>query len=258
LLLFAAISTAGTQPLVEERTDLGEYFTRFGLKGSFLLYDMKKDAYTAFDSTRCRQRFIPASTFKIFNSLVGLESGVIPDEHYVMPWDSVVRRVPAWNKNQDMAEAIRNSTVWYYQELARRVGETRMKKFIETEHYGNMDISGGIDMFWLTGALRISQLEQIDFLRGLHGSMLHFSNRSMEIVRRVLILKDTSSYTLRGKTGWGEIDSVNYGWFVGWLEQSGNVYFFATCIEAPEPAPESFSGARRAITETILRSLGLL
>lgn len=258
LKIFAAQEErSGTNPTISI-VDFGSHFARYHVKGSFLLFNSRENSYTAYDTARCRERFIPASTFKIFNSLVGLESGVIPNEHYVMKWDSTVRRVPAWNKDQDMAEAIRNSTVWYYQELARRVEEERMQKYITQEHYGNMNISGGIDQFWLIGALRISQFEQIDLLRKLHDDALHFSKRSMEIVKRILILKDTPTYTLRGKTGWTVVDSVNYGWFVGYLERDGNVYFFATNIEAREPASESFADARRGITEEILKKLSML
>ena len=258
LLTLIAWQMSIAQRVVEERPNLGDYFKKFGVSGSFLLYDLRNDKYIAFDSARCRQRFVPASTFKIFNSLVALETGAAPDEHLVLKWDSVQRSNPAWNKDQDMAAAIKNSTVWYYQEIARRIGAKRMKAWITREHYGNMDISGGIDQFWLRGGLRIYQEEQIGFLRKLYAENLHFSDRTMEIVRRIIILKDTTAYTLRGKTGWGEQGGRNFGWFVGYLEQKGNVYFFATNIEAPEPPPDSFGLARRGITEDILRSLGLL
>ena len=258
LLTLGAWQIAIPQPTVQERPDFAEFFKKYHVNGSFLLYDLKQDKYIAFDSARCRQRFLPASTFKIFNSLVALETGVAPDEHFVLKWDSVQRSIPAWNMDQDMATAIKNSTVWYYQEIARRIGEKRMKGWITREHYGNMDISGGIDQFWLRGGLRISQEEQIDLLRRVYSGELHFSRRTMEIVKRMIILKDTATYTLRGKTGWGNEDGRNIGWLVGYLERNGNVYFYATNIETPEPPPDSFSAARRGITDDILRRLGLL
>jgi beta-lactamase class D len=121
-----------------------------------------------------------------------------------------------------------------------------------------MDISGGIDKFWLEGGMRISQHDQIDFLRRLYVGTLHFSKRSMDIVKRIIILNDTATYTLRGKTGWAQREGTNIGWLVGYLEQNNNTYFYAINIEAPEPAPSSFAASRREITEAILRSLGLL
>jgi beta-lactamase class D len=246
------------QSVWEVRQEFGELFKKFGVAGSFLLYDLKLDKYIAYDSTRCTIGFPPASTFKIFNSLVALETGVAPDEHFVLKWDSVDKGRPSWNQDQDMATAIKNSTVWYYQELARRIGEKRMKEWITKEHYGNMDISGGIDKFWLEGGMRISQHDQIDFLRRLYVGTLHFSKRSMDIVKRIIILKDTTTYTLRGKTGWAQREGTNIGWLVGYLEQNNNTYFYAINIEAPEPAPSSFAASRREITEAILRGLGLL
>ena len=258
LAILAAVINASAQTWIEERPEFGNYFKQYDVAGSFLLYDLKQDKYLAYDSARCTQRFAPASTFKILNSLVALETGVAPDEHMVLKWDGVKRERPSWNQDQDMATAIKNSTVWYYQEIARRIGEKRMRDWITKEHYGNMDMSGGIDQFWLKCGMKISQEEQIDFLRRLYAGTLHFSKRSMDIVKRMIILKDTSAYTLRGKTGWEDRDGKNIGWLVGYLEQNGNVYFYATNVEAPEPAPESFAMARREITEAILRSLGLL
>lgn len=257
-IVWFGFTTALAQPRIEERPELGESFEKWGVHGSFLLYDLKNDKYISYHSARCRQRFTPASTFKIFNSLVALETSVASDEHFVLKWDSVQRRVPSWNMDQDMATAIKNSTVWYYQEIARRIGEKRMQEWITRERYGNMDISGGIDQFWLSGGLRISQEEQIEFLRRLYEGTLDFSKRTMDIVRRIIILKDTTTYTLRGKTGWGDQDGKNVGWLVGYLERDGSVYFYATNIESPEPAPETFASARRGITEEILKSLGLL
>ena len=258
LLTLSAWQISIAQPMIEERREFGDYFKKYNVHGSFLLYDLKQDRYIAFDSARCKEQFLPASTFKIFNSLVALETGIAPDEHLILKWDSVQRRNPEWNKDQDMAAAIKNSTVWYYQEIARRIGGKRMKEWITREHYGNMNISGGIDQFWLKGGLRISQEEQIVFLRKLYADNLDFSHRAMDIVRHIIILKDTTAYTLRGKTGWGDLEGKNFGWFVGYLERKDNVYFFATNIEAPEPPPDLFGTARRRITEDILRSLGLL
>ena len=258
LLFTFVVSRSSGQTVFEQRPEFGEHFKNAGLHGSFLLFDLKRDKYFAYDSARCKQQFVPASTFKIFNSLVALETGVAPDEHLVLKWDSVKHAVPAWNQDQTMESAIRNSTVWYYQEIARRVGEKRMREWITREHYGNMDMSGGIDQFWLTGGLKISQEEQIGLLRRLYAGTLGFSKRSMDIVKRMIILKDTTTYVLRGKTGWEERDGKNIGWIVGYLEQHGNVYFYAMNVEAPDPAPDNFASARREITEAILKSLGLM
>jgi beta-lactamase class D len=237
--------------------DFKKYFEESGVKGSFILYDLSKDKYTYFDSARCCKQFIPASTFKIPNSIIGLETGVIKDEKFVIPWDGITREIEFWNHDMNMAEAIKVSCVPYYQELARRVGEEKMREMVKLLGYGNMDIAGGIDMFWLTGNLRISQAEQVDFLVKLYRDELPVAKRSMDITKKILLLEENNEYKLRAKTGWGEQDSLNIGWFTGWVEKAGNVYFFALNIEAAAP-PDSFGKARKEITFKILKEQGII
>lgn len=150
-----------------------------------MLYDPQTDKYVFYNPNQFEQTFSPASTYKICNSLIGLETGVIKDENFVIPWDSVTRQNPNWNSDHDLKTAFKNSTVWYYQELARRVGRQQMKYWLDKANYGNADTSGGIDKFWLTGGLRISPKQQIDFLKRLHDNKLPFSQRSVDIVKKL-------------------------------------------------------------------------
>lgn len=237
--------------------DLSRFFEQYNVKGSFVLYDMQNDKFVFCDSLRCFKQFTPASTFKIPNSIIGLETGVISDEYFVIPWDSVVRRVEAWNHDMDLKTAIRVSCVPYYQELARRVGEKKMLEWVKKLNYGNMDISGGIDKFWLTGELRISQMEQIEFLKRLYREELPVSRRAMDITKKIILLEDTLGYKLRAKTGWGDQDELSIGWFVGWVEKNSSVYFFATNFESKDP-PDNFAAARKEITMKILKELGII
>ncbi|MFN7762029.1 MAG: penicillin-binding transpeptidase domain-containing protein, partial [Pseudanabaena sp.] len=110
-------------------------------EGCFILYDLKRDRYIRYNSQHCQKRFIPASTFKIFNSLVALETKAIADENTVILWDGVQRRFPLWNQDQNMRTAFTRSVVWFYQDLARRIGNERMAKYIKAADYGNQDIS---------------------------------------------------------------------------------------------------------------------
>lgn len=238
--------------------DWGAYFGEYQEKGCFLLYDLKQKEYTRYHPERCRTRFLPASTFKIANTLIGLETGVITGKDFSLKWDGVDRKNANWNRDLDLKTAFQVSAVWFYQEVARRIGEKRMQTYLKKLKYGNGDISGGIDQFWLTGGLRISPEEQVAFLQRIYHHQLPVSRRSMDILKEVMVLEKTPDYTLRGKTGWATPPGQNLGWFVGYLEREGNVYFFATYIEAPEPAPDNFIQARRAITEKVLRDLQLL
>ncbi len=227
------------------------------MPGSFILYDLNKDLYIRYNPKRCNKRFIPASTFKILNSLIGLETAVIRDQEFYLTWDGTEHRMPEWNRDHTLKSAIKFSVVWYYQELARRVGYEKMYYYVHKCNYGNKDISGGIDRFWLDGALRISQKEQIEFLKKLYKNDLPFSRRNIDIVKDILLNEDDGSYRLRAKTGSGFQDGKSIGWYVGYLEQNDNVYFFATNIEADDP-DENFGNARIEITRQILQRFGLL
>jgi beta-lactamase class D len=217
---------------------------------------MSLNHYFRYHPDRCAERFIPASTFKIVNSLAGLESGTIPDQSYVIAWDGTSQPIAEWNQDHTLETAFRYSVVWYYQELARRVGQEKMQQYVDAAHYGNQDITGQIDTFWLEGELRISPDEQVDFLKRLYEGDLPFSSRSMDIVKDIMVIEDTEDYTFSGKTGTGIRIPPAVGWFVGYLETNDNVYFFATNIELQ--TVEGNIGKAREITQAILRDQGIM
>ncbi len=250
-------AAANDLPRSTLRPDFAGYFEKQNADGCFVLYNLNADSTIRYNPTRCAQGFLPASTFKIFNSLVALETGVLADETMVLPWDGVKRTIKEWNQDQSMRTAFRYSAVWFYQEVARRIGEKRMAYYINREGYGNRDIGGGIDMFWLSGDLRITADEQIEFLKRLYTGQLGFSDRTMAIVKDIMTLEQTETYTLRGKTGWATDKDSNLGWLVGYLEQNGNVYVFATNLTAQGDTYPMVS-ARMDITKGILKELGLM
>ncbi len=259
IFILFALSLSGCQQIagVEERKDFKTFYEKYKLDGCFVLYDPQQEQTYLYHPVLMNKPFTPASTFKICNSLIGLETKVIADENFVIPWDSVQRSVPAWNMDQDMKTAFRNSTVWYYQELARRVGERRMYAWINHCGYGNADTTGGIDQFWLTGGLRITPLQQISFLQLLHDNKLPFSQSSMDIVKEMMIVHDTSGYVLRAKTGWGFQDGSQIGWYVGYLEKEGKVYYFSNLIMTKEEDNPQFALARKEIVFEIFDKLKL-
>lgn len=244
--------------------DLSSFFKN--TEGAFVLYDLKQDRYIRYNEARCRQRFSPKSTFKIPNSLIGLETGVISDANFLISWDR--QKYPPqdnwnqepfhhWSQDQTLRSAIKYSVVWYYKELAKRVGEERMQKYVAAFNYGNKTISGGIDNFWLNNSLKISADEQIDFLKAFYTRKLPVSKRSIDIVKSILVLEEAPAYKLSGKTGGGPIADATYiGWFVGYLETKGDVYFFALNLEGPDFP--SIRDRRVLITKQILSELGYL
>jgi beta-lactamase class D len=253
-----------TAEILANAQDLSPFFKN--TKGAFVVYDLKNNRYIRYNEARCRERFSPKSTFKIPNSLIGLETGVIQDANSVIAWNR--RKYPPqdnwnqepfnhWAQDQTLRSAIKYSVVWYYQELALRVGEQRMKKYISVFNYGNQNVSGGIDEFWLNGKLQISADEEVEFLKAFYTERLGISKRSTDIVKDILVLEKTPAYTLSGKTGGGSIaERIFIGWFVGYLETNGDVYFFATNIEGPN-FPE-IRDKRIDVTKQLLTQLGYL
>jgi beta-lactamase class D len=169
----------------------------------------------------------------------------------------VDRGRPEWNQDQRMKEAFQRSTVWFYQELARRIGEQRMRAFLRKDLYGNQNTSGGIDRFWLTGGLRISADEQVALLMRLHHHQLSFTDEVMDKVLDLLVLEKTPDYVLRGKTGWAQQNGLEIGWLVGSVERHGHLSIYAMNLESPRTDFPMIE-ARKAITFGILRELGLL
>jgi beta-lactamase class D len=225
-----------------------------GSQGCFVLLDVARNKFIRSDAARCAERLSPWSTFKIPNSLISLELGIVPDTLQVTPWDGVVRDRTEWNRDQTLSSAFSLSAVWYYQRLARATGMKRMRDYLRKIHYGNEDISGGIDRFWLGSSLRISADEQVDFLRRLLAGQLPFSARSIQILQDIMVVARTPEEILRGKTGMGGPADSRLNWFVGYLERGPNVYIFATNVQGSDIADPQTA---RRITESILRELKL-
>ena len=249
---FMSTTNASSEIIGEEFAKNFEGFP----SATFVMYDETKDQYFVFNQQQSEKRLTPCSTFKIYNSLIALETGVAPDENMELSWDGQQRFLPIWNQNHNMASGIKNSVVWYYQELATRIGPDRMQKYIDAIPYGNRDISGGITQFWLRSSLKISAKEQVELLRRLYHDQLPFSARNMAIVRKIIVQSEEKGLVFSGKTGAGSIEGVySIGWFVGVVEKGSDRYYFATNIEAQNGA----TGVKaRDISREILKRLGVL
>lgn len=210
---------------IEDHPEWGARFKDQGItNGCFMLRDHVHESVHFYNKERCLERFTPASTFKIFNSLVALETGIAQDETYTIPWDSVVRSHGDWNKTMDMKEAFRVSNVPYYQELARRVGAQNYQHYLDTVRYGNKTIGVKPDNFWLDNSLQISADEQVGFLKKLYFDELPFTLRTQTIVKSIMLREDTSGTRLFYKTGTAETTQGNQlFWIVGFLERTVEV-----------------------------------
>jgi len=200
---------------------------------------------------RAVQRYLPASTFKIVNSLIGLETGVVLDSSQVFVWDGKQREFSVWNQNHTLLSAFQNSVVPVYQKIANQIGQQRMQHWVDTLHYGNQDISGGKEGFWLDGGLRISATEQIELLTRLHKHQLPLSRRSQDIVIDIMKMEQSNEYILRGKTGWVAATDPQLGWLVGWLEMKSETLYFALNMDVMKREDLQL---RKQIGLSILRS----
>ncbi len=222
----------------EVRTDLAKHFFAVGTVGTFVGYKVDDYLIIASDKDRSGQGKLPASTFKIANSLIALETGVVADpDKDVFKWDGVTRSIEAWNHDHTMRSALAVSAVPVYQEIARRIGAERMQKYVDVLEYGNRNIGGGIDQFWLTGDLRIDPFQQVDFVDRLRRGVLRVSRRSQDLVRDMLPVTRVGEAVIRAKSGLlgAEIGKPSLGWMVGWVEKGRDQTVFALNMDCKEP-----------------------
>ena len=234
------------------------YLDSLQAEGIFLLYDLKSNKLVEYKGLSKDTMLIPASTFKIPNSLIGLETGVVKDELTEFKWNGTTYQNQAWNKDQNLREAFQNSTVWYFQELARKIGEKHMKKFLAQFNYGNQSTGGGIDKFWLSGDLRISPLQQLEFLKGLWNEELKVSKKTTKTMKKVFLVEKKGESTLYAKTGWGFTDGSDIGWYMGVVENKKSTYLFVHALVSKDSRLELFGEARKSIARRILCENGIL
>lgn len=251
-------------PRYEVRKSLQKHFTGEGTVGAFAAFRADDQLVIASDNSRARDAVLPASTFKIPNSVIALETGVVADpDKDVFKWDGVTRSIPEWNKDHTLRTAIAASVVPAYQQIARRIGHERMQKYVDMFEYGNRNIGGGIDRFWLTGDLRISPLEQIAFLDKLRRRALPVSRRAQDMTMDILPVTKVGDSIIRAKTGLTGVTDKNMtdgtktsvGWLVGWAEKGSTQTVFALNLDVREP---KHSAARMRIAQQCLSDIGAI
>lgn len=217
----------------------------------------------------CERRVTPASTFKIAISLMGYDSGFLLDEH--RPVLRFHKGYPGWRPNWRMATDpsswIRNSVVWYSQQITRHLGEDRFRQYVTAFHYGNEDVSGdpgrhnGLTHAWLGSSLQISPLEQLGFLERLIQRRLGVNARAYDMTSRITTVDAApDGWVIHGKTGTGfPLDAAGatdeehaYGWFVGWATKGPQSVVFVRLIQ-DERAESGPAGVRAR--NSLLRDL---
>jgi beta-lactamase class D len=252
-------------PAEFEPVDLSRFFEGIDGPGTFVLLESGTGRLRVHGAERASTRYLPASTFKIANTMIALETGVAEDLDLALPYDPEATPPQgwwpeSWRRDQTMRSAFRDSVYWYYQEIARRIGPERMRSYLDLWGYGNREPGPEVDSFWLYGDLRISPLEQIDFLRRLHGGELGASERSTALVKELMLLDERDGYRLSGKTGTSEVTPTRErGWLVGWREKpEGDPAFYALHMEGERVWEEWPPQERKELVWEILEELGVV
>lgn len=261
----AACGEAEQPAAVAKEALLARIFAEHGVKeGTFVLRDGKTGELTMFNAPRAATRFVPASTFKIPNSLIGLETGAVRSVDEILPYGGQPQPFKTWEHDMGLREAIRVSAVPIYQELARRIGLARMQTWVRKLRYGNAEIGTVVDRFWLDGPLKISAIEQTEFLARLaSGAVPGASPEHLAAVREIIVLEKVAAdgCVLHGKTGWGAARATgtgsDIGWWVGWVERAGSpVATFALNIDMPNGLDDA--PRRVPLGKACLQALGVL
>jgi len=273
--LFVILLSSCAKTRIKEHNDWAQYFDKYGIRNAcFILRDNNHESIHYFNKERVTQRFLPASTFKVFNSLVALETAVAPDDQLFIKWDGI-HRSEEWDKDMTMREAFKVSNKSYYEEIARRIGPARMQHYLDTVKYGNMKMSGSIVDFWVNNSLQISADEQTGFLKRLYFAELPFSERSQRIVKTLMLREQTPAYNLYYKTGTAPVGDKYIYWIVGFAERIEHVkepnesmnksdvrnypYFFAQNFEMPvSDTTNDWFKVRLDILHDILKDYGVL
>ena len=223
------------QPEWQDTPHVAAFFEKAGVQGTFVLYKPQTDTLEGFNFGRARTRFIPASTFKILNSLIAFETGVVRDTAQILPYGGQPQTVKAWERDMTIKEAIAVSNVPLYQGIARNIGLERMHTFVQRVAYGNADVGDRVDTFWLEGPLAISALEQIMFIRAVLDRRLPFSSRSFDLLQEIMPQESTADGQGRIFFKTGTAQRTRTGWVVGWLDKQGVQYPFALNIDMERP-----------------------
>lgn len=250
---------------IKEDKSLKKYFDENKVEGCFALMNNASGKFTVHNLSRYRDSsYLPASTFKIINSLIGLQTGKIVNDSMVIKWDGVKRWNEDWNKDLTMYEAFRISSVPYYQEVARRIGKDTMQNWLDSLKYGAKDdtslfkISTSIDSFWLDNTLKITPDQELGVVKQLYFDQLPFFKSYQETVKRAMLFENTTNYRLAYKTGWGSKENGNaIGWIVGWVEENSHPFFFVLNIESTDKNFD-MKTVRMKMLKDILEQLGFL
>lgn len=255
LVLGLIFQSSFSQNVIEK--DFKSYFDMYGVEGCFVLYNQADNEFIKYNPELCDTGYLPASTFKIPHSLIALEENVIKDTNEIFNWNRHVWPNKFWNQDQTLRTAMKFSCIWVYISFAEQIGIDKYYEYVNKFDYGNKDLTGPPTRFWLAGLFKISANQQVDFMKKFYNYDLPVSEKSIDIVKNIIVLEKTDTYTLSGKTGGGILSGdESIMWLVGYIVKDNHPYFYAMNFKTNNY--DNTQKARYEITKEILRELKLL
>lgn len=243
-----------TNDLSNRKHEISSLFNQAHTQAVFVTYDGSQFKSYGNDLNRAKTQYIPASTFKMLNALIGLQHHKATNTE-VFKWNGEKRLFPAWEKDMTLGEAMQASAVPVYQELARRIGLSLMQEEVKRVHFGNTQIGSHVDNFWLVGPLEITPEQEAQFAYQLAMKQLAFDSAVQQQVKEMLYIERRGDTKLYAKAGWGMDVEPQVGWYTGWVEQpNGKVTAFALNMQMNKGADLA---QRKQLTLDILDKLGL-
>lgn len=235
---------------------IARIFAAEGVEGAMVISSVGSGQTLTHNGARATQRLAPASSFKVFNTLIALEEKVVTGKDSFFKWDGVRHDgFPDWNHDQTLSSAFKVSCVWCYQDIARKVGAEKYRRYIELANYGALANDFDVSTFWLENSLRISAVEQVAFLKKVYRRELPFSANSYDVLKDVMLAEQSGAHKLYGKTGWAIRVSPQIGWYVGYVETAGDAWVFATNITMRTNADLPL---RQKLTKAALQAKGII
>lgn len=246
------------------RDDFQTYFDSCGVEGTIAVYDIKNKKWIVSDTVGLEVETLPASTFKIINLLIALETNTIKDENEIVKWIGSTDTVkygyrPEIYHDMPVKEAFELSAGWVFVELAKKIGKDTYREYLTKCKYGNKNLSQTELDFWNFGDFAISPKNQVEFLLSLYEEKLPFSKRNIDVVKNVMITELNEEYIIRAKTGWTRENNINTGWWTGYIETKKGTFIFATRLLQDRKMNRSdFGSCRKEITKKVFRDLNII
>lgn len=253
--LLLSVVLCSTSVMAED-AELANLFSQYQVEGTIVLSALDQEVTYIHNDARANTRFNPASTFKIPNSLIAIEENVLSDQYQMCRWDGKEHSMATWNQDQNLKTAFRDSCLWFYQDIARQVGAHTYQKYLSEMQYGNQAVSPNLVRFWLDGDLKISAIEQVEFIKSVYRKNLKFSPKTYAVLQDIMLNETNTEYDIYAKTGFSNLGKAYQGWYVGYVESNDQTWVFATNLQITDPKKEL--ELRKKVTLAALKEKGII